>query len=173
MTVVRGVHGVCGSRLAASRYSAAVGPSSRSIRSPRPASSTPAAAVAATTPSGKRRQAMSGTVEHAASTTLTRLSSPDPDGLGVTPPCESCDSDPTSAAAAMAASSSARVLGRAANSRCAVTVEMDTLRGYIRGPGARVPQTGDPPPLDEDGKGPHAGGFPFGAAPRSFGLMDT
>ena len=57
---------------------AAVDPSSRPIRQPRAASSTPEAAVTTNTPSGERRQASSGTVEHAASTTATRSSSPDP-----------------------------------------------------------------------------------------------
>src|SRR5262249_60372319 len=85
---------------------------------PYPANSALAVAVMANTPIGKRRQAMSGMVEQAASTTQTRLSCTDPGREIRMLPCKRSTSEPTNKAIASAASR--RTPGRAAKRRCAV-----------------------------------------------------
>ena len=66
---LRGVHGAASSRLLASRYSAAAGPSGGQITRPAAASRMLADTVSAKTPSGDRRHATRGTVASVTSTT--------------------------------------------------------------------------------------------------------
>src|SRR5713226_7226512 len=95
-----------------------------------PVSSALAAAVITNTPSGKRRQATSGIVEHAASTTQTRLSSTDPSREARMALCKTA-SEPTNRAAASAASRSAPELGPTANGLCAVADDDIALKVYL------------------------------------------
>src|SRR5579863_6752894 len=96
-----------------------------------PASRVLATAVRVNTPSGKRRQAISGIVEHAASTTQMRFSSGGPGREVRTLPCERITSEPASRATASPTSRSARELGWTTKGLCADTDDDITLRVYL------------------------------------------